>query len=245
MAKGLGIYNDPIDKKIHIPVPYIKGDRIFNVVGMVKDYHIYGLDREIPPIAFFHWSVFKLMRDHSFYNFQIKIKNENIEETINFIRKYWKLNIEQDYPFDYQFLDEKYQKTFKNHQKQKTLLTILTLIVIIISLLGLFALATLTIQQRLKEIAIRKALGASTKEIMFQLMKVFLKIAIYATLILIPFSFYIIQEKWLNDFVYRVEMPLYPYIMTPIILTILICFVVGIKAYLATKINLIKYLKFE
>ena len=245
MAKGLGIYNDPIDKKIHIPYPYIKGDRMFNVVGMVKDYHIYGLDREIPSIAFFHWSALKIMRDHSFYNFQIKIKNENIEETIDFIRKYWKLNIEQEYPFDYQFLDKSYQKTFKNHQKQKTLLTILTLTVIIISLLGLFALATLTIQQRLKEIAIRKALGASTKEIMFQLIKIFLKITIYATLILVPFSFYVIQEKWLNDFVYRIEMPLYPYIITPIVLTILICVVVGIKAYLATKINLIKYLKFE
>jgi putative ABC transport system permease protein len=117
-------------------------------------------------------------------------------------------------------------------------------VVIIISLLGLFALATLTIQQRLREVAIRKTLGASVKEIMFQLIKSFLKITIIASIILIPIAYYFMQS-WLESFVYRIDMPVLPFILTPIVLIILVFAVVGLKAYKATKINLIKHLKFE
>ncbi|SEB47822.1 putative ABC transport system permease protein [Tenacibaculum sp. MAR_2009_124] len=244
MAKGLGIYNDPIGKKIEVGYLSPEDNNKFNVVGMVKDYHVFGLQREIPPTFFFHWNTFNWMKQYNFYNIQLKIKPENIQETVKFVQKYWKLNIEQDYPFTHEFLDKNFQKSFNKYQKQKTLLTILTIIVILISLLGLFALATLTIQQRLKEVAIRKTLGASVQEIMFQLIKVFLKIAIYATIVLIPLSYYFMQN-WLENFVYRIDMPFTPYIITPIILTLLVFSVVGIKAYLATKVNLIKYLKFE
>ncbi|CAM1368939.1 ABC transporter permease [Tenacibaculum xiamenense] len=244
MAKGLGIYNDPIGKKIEVGYLSPEDDNKYNVVGMVKDYHVFGLQREIPPTFFFHWNTFGWMKQYNFYNIQLKIKPENIQETIKFVQKYWKQNIEQDYPFTHEFLDKNFQRTFTKYQKQKTMLTILTTIVILISLLGLFALATLTIQQRLKEVAIRKTLGASVQEIMFQLIKVFLKIAIYATVVLIPLSFYFMQN-WLENFVYRIDMPFSPYIITPVVLTLLVFMVVGVKAYLATKVNLIKYLKFE
>ena len=130
------------------------------------------------------------------------------------------------------------------YQKQKALFLILTIVVIVISLLGLFALATLTIQQRLKEVAIRKTLGASVKEIMFQLLKSFLKITVIASVILIPIAYYF-MENWLSDFVYRIEMPILPFIITPILLIILVFVVVGLKAYNATKIDLIKYLELQ
>ncbi|MGY0426280.1 MAG: ABC transporter permease, partial [Polaribacter sp.] len=148
------------------------------------------------------------------------------------------------YPFQPQFVNKRFAKTYKKYQKQQTLFFILTCVVIIISLLGLFALATLTIQQRLKEVAIRKTLGASTKEIIFQLIKNFLKITVIASVILIPIAYYFMQN-WLDNFVYRIEMPLIPFIVTPILLTILVFVIVGLKAFNATKVDLIKYLKFE
>ncbi|MFT5673908.1 MAG: putative ABC transport system permease protein, partial [Polaribacter sp.] len=153
-------------------------------------------------------------------------------------------NVEQGYPFNAQFLNKRFARTYKKHQNQQTLFLILTSVVIIVSLLGLFALSTLTIQQRLKEVAIRKTLGSSVKEIMFELIKSFLKITLIASVILIPISYYLIQI-WLENFVYRIEMPVRPFIITPIILTILVFIIVGLKAYNATKIDLIKYLKFE
>ena len=79
---------------------------------------------------------------------------------------------------------------------------------------------------------------------MFQLLQSFLKIVLISSLILIPIAYYFMQN-WLDNFVYRIDMPLLPYIITPIILIVLVFAVVGLKAYNATKIDLIKYLKFE
>jgi putative ABC transport system permease protein len=130
------------------------------------------------------------------------------------------------------------------YKKQQTLFFILTLVVIFIALLGLFALATLTIQQRLKEVAIRKTLGASVKKIIFQLVKSFIKITGISVVVLLPIAYYFMQS-WLDNFAYRIEMHLWPFIIAPIILLLLVFIVVGIKALNATKVDLIKYLKFE
>lgn len=175
---------------------------------------------------------------------QIKIKPQEIDRTIADIEAFWKKHIDAEYPFTYTFLDKNFENTYKRYQKQQTLFLILSSVVILMSLLGLFALATLTIQQRLKEVAIRKTLGASVKQIMLPLLKQFLQITIWASIILIPIAYYFMQE-WLNDFVYRVKMPMWPYILTPIVLLVLVTVVVGVKAYQATKVDLIKYLKFE
>jgi putative ABC transport system permease protein len=244
LAKAFNIYEDPIGKKIkpgfndenNIP-------KILTVVGMVKDYHTNGLDRKITPTMIMHWNTFNWMKQN-FWWMQFKIKPNNVQETLKYIENYWKANVEQGYPFSAQFLNKRFARTYAKYQKQKTLFLILTTVVIIISLLGLFALATLTIQQRLREVAIRKTLGASVKEIMFQLIKSFLKITIIASIILIPIAYYFMQS-WLESFVYRIDMPVLPFILTPIVLIILVFAVVGLKAYKATKINLIKHLKFE
>ncbi len=244
LAKALNIYNNPIGEKLNAGFQGDHNDgKNLQVIGMVKDYHITGLDGKIPPTAFMHWNSFDWMKQN-FWTIQIKIKPDNIQETLGFIENYWKENIEEGYPFNPVFVDKRFARTYKKYQRQQTLFFILTSIVIIISLLGLFALATLTIQQRLKEVAIRKILGASVKEIIFQLVKSFLKITLIALVILLPVSYYLMQN-WLDNFVYRIDMPVWPYIITPIVLLLLVFTVVGVKALNATKIDLIKYLKFE
>ncbi|KGL64054.1 ABC transporter permease [Polaribacter sp. Hel1_85] len=244
LARAFNIYEDPIGKKIKAGYGGSETkDGKFEVVGMIKDYHIWGLDSKIPPTMLMHWNTFNWMK-RNFWMMQFKIKPNNAQETLKHIENYWKENVEQGYPFNAQFLNKRFARTFVKYQKQKTLFLILTTVVIIISLLGLFALATLTIQQRLKEVAIRKTLGASVKEIMFQLIKSFLKITLIASVILMPIAYYF-MENWLEDFVYRIDMPILPFIITPILLIILVFVVVGLKAFNATKIDLIKYLKFE
>jgi putative ABC transport system permease protein len=244
LAKAFNIYDDPIGKKINAGFGDEANDgKNLNVVGMLKDYHTHGLDSKIVPTIMMHWNTFDWMKQN-FWWIQIKIKPDNAQETIKFLENYWKENIEQGYPFRAQFLNKRFARTYKKYQNQKTLFLILTSVVIIISLLGLFALATLTIQQRLKEVAIRKTLGASVKELMFQLIKSFLKITLISSIILIPITYYF-MENWLSNFVYRIDMPLLPFILTPILLIALVFVVVGLKAYNATKIDLIKYLKFE
>jgi putative ABC transport system permease protein len=237
-AKELGIYDDPIGKKIHLGYK----DNM-TVVGVVKDYFIDGLTSKINPMFIMHWNTFDWQK-YNFYRIEIKIKPNDVKNTMAFIEKYWHDHIEQDYPFSYQFLDKQFAQTYEKHIKQKHLFSILTVIVILIALLGLFALATLTIQQRLKEVAIRKTLGASVKEIMFQLIKNFIRIVLISSIFLIPIAYYFMQN-WLNNFVYKIDMPILPYLITPILLILLVITVVGLKAFNATKIDLIKYLKFE
>jgi putative ABC transport system permease protein len=242
-ARRLGIYNDPIGKEVRIGWQPRDDERRLKVVGMIKDFHFDGFDVKIDPMFLIHWKTFPMAKDW-ISAIQFKVKPENISKTIADIEEFWKGNIDDKYPFSYKFLDDRFAETYEKYQKQQTMFLILSAIVIIISLLGLFALATLTIQQRLKEVAIRKTLGASVKEIIFQLVKSFLKITLVALVFLLPISYYLMQN-WLDNFVYRIEMPIWPYVVTPILLLLLVFVVVGVKALNATKIDLIKYLKFE
>ena len=243
LAKAFNIYDDPINKEIQIGWMSDDNDGKMKVVGMMQDYHVYGFDNKIPPVFVMHWKAFSGYNSRLRF-VQFKIKPEDIEQTTAAIEDFWLENIEQGYPFEYRFLDKQFAKTYKKFQKQQQLFLVLTSMVIIMSLLGLFALATLTIQQRLKEVAIRKTLGASVKEIMYQLIKSFVKITLIAAVFLIPIAYYLMQ-RWLEYFVYRIDMPILPYIITPIILIVLVFVVVGYKAFRATKVDLIKYLKFE
>lgn len=241
-AKDLRIYNNPIGEKVRLGWLDDDGPS-FEVIGMIQDYHFDGFDTKITPMFMVLWTAIDF--PETWVNaFQLKIRPENINKTISEIEDFWRANIDTKYPFEYEFLDQKFAKTYDKYKRQQTMFLILSVLVIIISLLGLFALATLTIQQRLKEVAIRKTLGASVKEIMFQLLKSFLKVVVISSVILIPIAYFFMQN-WLENFVYRIDMPLFPYILTPIILVVLVFAVVGLKAYNATKIDLIKYLKFE
>ncbi|WP_196893217.1 ABC transporter permease [Aureivirga marina] len=239
-ARKLGIYEDPIGKKIQIGYR----DEPMEVIGLVEDYHARGFNSEIKPTFILHWKTVDWIKQFNFHIIQFKIKEENIQETIAYIENYWQENIEQGYPFVHDFLDKRFARYFKKYQKQQTLFLILSGVVILIALLGLYALSTLTIRQRYKEIAIRKTLGASDKELMKSLLNVFLKVALIASIIVIPLSFYLMQ-LWLDNFAYRIEMPITPFVFTPIILILLVLIVVGVKAYNATKVDITHYLKYE
>ena len=114
----------------------------------------------------------------------------------------------------------------------------------LVALLGLFALSSLLIEQKLKDVAIKKTLGADEKSIVWDLTKKFLWLCFVAVLLSFPLSYYAMNE-WLKDFAYRIDMPWFPYILSLVALLMLTFAVVSIKAYKATKVNLVKYLKYE
>ena len=239
-ARLAGLYDDPIGKKVSLGW----SDSLqLTVIGMVKDHHINGFDQEVYPMFMVNWENYDFVKDWLGY-VQIKVKPGQTEEALATIEEFWINELEPNYPFTYHFQDEQFALNYESYQRQKSMFLILSIVVIITSLLGLFALATLSIQQRFKEVAIRKTLGAPVKEIVFQLVKSFLKITVIASVVLIPISYYAMQN-WLSNFVYRIDMPVWPYILTPLVLLALVFIVVGSKALNATRVDLIKYLKFE
>ncbi|WES98381.1 ABC transporter permease [Chryseobacterium arthrosphaerae] len=218
-------------------------DKKYKIVGIVKDFNIRSLKREVEPIVFFHYRQTGWKR-YNIYNIQLKIAPNDIDGTVKRLKTYWQTNVEPGYPFTYYFVDQRFAKTFEVYQKQQTLFTILNAMVLMVALLGLFALSSLMIEQKLKDVAIRKTLGASDHTLVFGLTRQFLWIAVIAVLISVPICYFLMNE-WLKDFAYRIDMPVWPFIVSFLTLLGLTFAVVGIKAYKATKVNLIKYLKYE
>lgn len=215
----------------------------YHIVGIVKDFNILNPRKAVEPIVFFHYRETEWKR-YNVYNIQLKLKADDIDGTLKRIKTYWQNNVEPGYPFDSYFIDKKFAESFVKYQKQQTLFTILNAMVLMVALLGLFALSSLMIEQKLKEVAIRKTLGASDGTLIIGLTKQFLWITLIAVLISIPISYYLMNE-WLKDFAYRIDMPIFPFVLSLILLLILTFAVVSIKAYQATKVNLVKYLKYE
>lgn len=215
----------------------------YHIIGIIKDFNIRSLKSEIDPIIFFHYRATEWKR-FNVYNIQLKLKPDDIDGTVKRIKTYWQKNVEPGYPFNSYFIDKQFAKTFATYQKQQTLFTILNAMVLMVALLGLFALSSLMIEQKLKDVAIRKTLGASDGTLIAGLTKQFLWITLIAVVISIPISYYLMNE-WLKDFAYRIDMPIFPFVLSLISLVILTFVVVSVKAYQATKVNLVKYLKYE
>jgi len=212
------------------------------IIGVVQDFYISGVDKPVEPLLMFNYD--RNWVKNNMQNLQIKLSENDINGTLERIKEFWMIKAEPGYPFDYNFIDKKFAKTFEKFQKQQTLFTTLNAVVLIVALLGLFALSSLLIEQKLKDVAIKKTLGADEKTIVWDLTKKFLYISSLAVLLSFPLAYYAMNE-WLKDFSYRIEMPAFPYILSFVILLALTFLVVSIKAYKATKINLVKYLKYE
>ncbi|MCD9853669.1 ABC transporter permease [Epilithonimonas sp. JDS] len=214
----------------------------YKILGVVKDFYFGGVDKPIDAAAFYNYD--RNWAKNSMTNLQIRLNGNDINGTIERIKEFWLTKAEPGYPFDYQFIDKQFAKTFEKFQKQQTLFTTLNIVVLVVALLGLFALSSLLIEQKLKDVAIKKTLGADERTIVWDLTKRFLLICVIAVAISIPFGYYAMNE-WLKDFAYRIDMPVWPYVLSMISLLILTFVVVSFKAYQATKINLVKYLKYE
>ena len=212
------------------------------IIGVVKDFYYGSVKNEVFPMMFFNYQ--RYWTRNLMTNMQIKLSGDNIAENTERIKKYWEAEVEPGYPFDGDFVNKKFAKTFDKYKKQRLLFSILNSVVLIVALLGLFALSSLMIEQKLKDVAIKKTLGASDGVLIKDLTRKFLWITALAVLLSIPVSYYFMNE-WLKEFAYRIEMPWWPYILSLIILLLLTFLVVSIKAYRATKVELVKYLKYE
>jgi putative ABC transport system permease protein len=213
------------------------------IVGVVKDFHLFGPQEDIPPMVFFHYKTVDWMLQNA-NRIYVKIDTQNPTQTIADIEKFWVKNVDTVYPFSYDFVDKQYARTYASYVKQKNLFSLLNFIVILIALFGLFALATYSIQRRMKEIAIRKTLGAETTVLLKELSKQYILFCIIGFIIAL-FPVYYLLTLWLENFVFRISISWIPFVVGFLILMILTLLVVLSRAYVATRVNVLKYLKYE
>jgi putative ABC transport system permease protein len=240
LAKTLGLKN-PINTIISSGWGNDKGNMKFKVVGVVKDFHITGLQNKVPPMVFIS---IKTLKWNNFENVYVKVSPNNLTGTLDKLKTYWEKNINQDYPFEYEFVNKSFAKTYEEQVKQKGLFFILNLVVIIIAIFGLFALASFSMERRLKEIAIRKTLGAETDVLLKELSRQYVGFCFLGFAIgIVPA--YILLQKWLEDFAFRINISIVPFSIALISLLTLTLIIVLAKAYQVTKIDILKYLKYE
>ncbi|WP_300977356.1 FtsX-like permease family protein, partial [Flavobacterium sp.] len=213
------------------------------IVGVVKDFNLYGPQDKVPPMVFFHFKTVDWMLQNA-NKIHVKVKGENMEQTIADIEKFWIKNVDTDYPFQYDFVDKEYARTYETYVKQKNLFSLLNVIVILIALFGLFALASFSIERRMKEIAIRKTLGAETNVLLKELSKQYIIYCVIGFLLAL-FPVYYLLNKWLENFAFRITISVLPFLLGFIILLSLTLIVVLSRAYHATRLDVLKYLKYE
>jgi putative ABC transport system permease protein len=239
-AKVLNLKN-PINTVITSGWGNEKGVLKFKIVGVVKDFHITGFQNKIPPMIFTN---IKTLKWEGFYHVYAKVNPDNLTEVLSKMETYWKKNINQDYPFKYEFVDKEFAKSYEEKVKQKNLFFILNFIVITIAIFGLFALASYSMERRFREIAIRKTLGAETTILLKDLSKQYVNFCLIGFLIgIVPA--YLLLQKWLENFAFRIDIAVLPFVIAFVTLLFLTLVIVLAKAYQVTKIDVLKYLKYE
>ncbi len=218
-------------------------DQKLKIVGVVKDFHMYGPQAEIPPMVFFHFKTIDWM-SYNLNSVYVKIDAENMQETIAKIEDFWGEKVDPEYPLKYDFVDKNFARTYESYVKQRNLFSLLNFVVILIALFGLFALASYSIQRKMKDIAIRKTLGAETKTLLKELSVQYIVFCVIG-FILAVVPIYILLSKWLENFAYRIEISVIPFIVGFLGLMLLTLIVVLSRAFQATKVQVLKYLKYE
>jgi putative ABC transport system permease protein len=223
LAKRMG-WSDAIGKKVEL------GDGQFiraRVIGVMKDYHQTGMYNEIESLMLVYRE-----RNNIIY---VKLSGNNTEQNISFIENKWK-EVFPDQPFTYTFLSERFNRQFEADEKRGLIFTMFTILAILIACLGLFGLASYMVEQRTKEIGIRKSFGADELVILRLISKDFILLVTIAILIASPAA-YFFMSKWLQNYVYRTDIGVI-LIISAAILTILITFVtISYKAWQAAILN--------
>lgn len=217
--------------------PFRYGNINGEVIGVMKDIHFESLHQKIVPLVLFHPAV------PNYGRLSIKLTGQNISSSVAYIEQIWKKYL-PEVPFQYTFLDENFGKLYEAELKQGTIFTVFAAIAIFIACLGLFGLSAFAITQRVKEIGIRKVLGASIGSIVALLSKDFLKLVLVAAIIAFPVAYYAMQQ-WLEDFAYRINIPWWVFIVAAILSAVIAFVTISFQATKAAISNPVKSLRSE
>ena len=205
------------------------------VVGVVKDFHYQSLHHEIEPLI--------IRTGRWFEYFAIRIRSDDVAGTLSFLKAQWK-EIAPNKPFDYFFLDDDYDKLYRAEKQIGTLFGLFSILAISVASLGLFGLASFTAQLRIKEIGIRKVLGASVSNLVLMLSKEFALLVGIANLIAWPIAYYA-MHRWLQDFAYRIDLELWAFVLSGFLALFIALTTVSYQAYKVARTNPVDALRYE
>lgn len=230
-AKLLGWGEKAVGKK----VKFFHAERDGQVIGLVKDFNFASLHNPVEPLL-----IIKAQEEGG--HLHLKIKG-NLPETISYIQDKW-TEYDPNHPFEYFFLDQRFNEQYREDETQHKLLSNLSYICIFISLLGLLGLSAFTATQRTKEIGIRKVHGASVPNIIYLLYKDVMYLVIIATILVIPVVYYLITD-WMGNFAYQTGLDYTLFAWVGIMALIFAFLTVAFHSLKTAMTNPVKSLKYE
>lgn len=235
------ILNETAVKEFNLKKPYVGQRFVSNgdtgvVIGVVKDFNYRTMHDKIGPVAFKANNTYNA-------NYLIKVAPNKQADAVKAVEAVWKQNFPGQ-PFTYNFLDQEFDKIYRNDARSSGLMSVFALVAVVISCLGLFGLAAFTAEQRAKEIGIRKVLGASISGIVTLLSKDFVILVLVALVIAAPLAGWL-MGKWLENFVYRINIQWWMYLSAGVIAVIIAFVTVSFQAIKAAMANPVKSLRAE
>jgi putative ABC transport system permease protein len=231
-AKALGWNNpqDAVGKKM-----FLDASRPGYVRGVIKDFNFQSMHYAIKPLV-----LFPEIRGR---NLLVKVSGANLPKTIAFIQSKW-ASLVPSIPFTYHFMDEDYNKLYSAELRLGKVMDVFSAIAIVLACLGLFGLSSYSIQQRMKEITIRKVLGASVSNLTFVLSKNFIRLSLVAIVVALPVTWYA-MHKWLQSFNYRIEMEWWMFAIAGCAIVLVVFITVSFQSIKAAFANPVKSLRME
>jgi putative ABC transport system permease protein len=226
-AMGL---KDPVGKTIDL------GPYKLSIAGVVEDFHFESLHSNVAPLFF-------VLAPQYTEKVIAKIEGARMKETLDEIQAFYR-QFNPGFAFDYRFMDEDFQAQYVAEQRVAVLSKYFAVLAILISGLGLFGLASFTAERRLKEIGIRKVLGAGELRLVYLLSADFTKIVLVAIVIAVPVSYYFSGE-WLNGFAYKISLSWWYFTGAGLLALVIAWLTVGSQAIRAARVNPTQCLKDE
>ncbi|SEW52044.1 ABC transporter permease [Chitinophaga arvensicola] len=227
-------YNNPRDV---IGKPFEQWGRTGTVIGVVKDFNYQSLHKNVEPLAL------RMAPPESLGRISLRIKAANINKTIAALENTWN-RLEPQRPFRYSFLDQAFNEQYQKDKRFGEIFAAFGSLTIFIACLGLFGLATYSTEKRLKEIGIRKVLGASVASIIGLLSSDFIKLVLIAILIATPLGWWG-MHRWLDGFAYRVNIHWWIFGLAGLSAVVIALLTVGFLALRAARMNPVRSLKAE
>jgi putative ABC transport system permease protein len=224
-VKHIG-WKDALGKRIRYPG---KDDVVFTVIGVVKDFNYQSLKNFVTPFALFH-TTSRTYQNAGEY-IVASTDGAHTPEVLRQAELVWK-RFAPGVPFEYSFLDKNYESLYRNEQRMGSVFSTLTILSIIVACLGLFGLSVYTAERRVKEIGIRKVLGASVPSVVRLLSREFFVLVLLSALIAFPLAWWA-MNKWLEDFPYRTPISAWIFIlagMTALLVALLTVSTQALKA---------------
>ncbi|GAA3994351.1 ABC transporter permease [Mucilaginibacter dorajii] len=212
-----------------------RDDKKRNIIGVIEDFNFLSLKENMDAL------VISPSEDRRVV--VIKLKPGNIPASVKAVKDAY-AKVAPVYPFEYTFLDQKFDTTYKTDIRQQTMLTIFSGLAIFIACLGLFGLASFTAAKRTKEIGVRKVLGSSVQNILILISRDLLKPVLLATVIAMPIGYYC-MNKWLQSFAYKTSLHWWIFVLAAFLTFVIALVTISFQSLKAALMNPIKSLRSE